>query len=284
MGLFDNLVKKATAAIETKAEDFNKKMEDFNRKMEDFQKKMTEPFDDSAAAEPKKQVRVQMQQCEQLNPTQMQIINKFYFDYPEKPYIAADRESNWIERAEMFPASMLVKKQMMKRYADKLLPGHVYMLYWLKKYTNKKVPVYFEYKYGIDFEKEKEFLFLNGFLDETNKPTAKGEAAIQKHAKVIENHTPPKPVWNYEEAKKQTLQQRNSLRINGFKEYEVVSNKNCCDICAKLNGKHFPLSALKIGVNAPPMHEGCSCSICAYTDRAEYEAWLDSISKRNRRK
>lgn len=282
MGFFDNLIKKATAAIETKAEDFNKKMED-------FQKKMTEPFDISAAsaAEPKKQVRVQMQQTEQLNPTQMQIISKFYFDYPEKPYISADRESEWIERAEMFPASMLVKKQMMKRYADKLLPGHVYMLYWLKKYTNKKVPVYFEYKYGIDFEKEKEFLFTNGFLDETNKPTAKGEAAIQKHAKVIENHTPPKPDRSIEGISKQILAQRDSLRRNGCKEYEVIANKNCCEVCAKLNGKHFSLSALKIGVNAPPMHEGCSCSICAYSDRAAYEAWLDSVvkeNKRNRRK
>ena len=83
-----------------------------------------------------------------------------------------------------------------------LLPGHVYMLYWLKKYTNKSVPAYFEYKYGIDFEKEKAFLHKEGFLDSMNKPTAKGEKAIEDHSKVIANHTPPKPNLSIEGKKK----------------------------------------------------------------------------------
>lgn len=207
-----------------------------------------------------------------------QIINRFYADYPETPYISPDRDEGWIEQAETFP-SALVQKQMMKRYADNLLPGHVYMLYWLKKYTNKRVPSYFEYKYGIDFEKEKEFLYSNGFLDELNKPTAKGEAAIKKHAKVIEKHTPPKPDRSIEGISKQILLQRDSIRKNGFTEYKFHANSDCCDICAQLNGKHFPISAFKIGVNAPPMHEKCKCSISAYFDREEYDEWLDSLEK-----
>ena len=64
---------------------------------------------------------------------------------------------------------------------------------------------------------------------------------------------------------------------NGFKEYTVIANSSCCDICAKLNGKHFAIKDLKIGVNAPPMHEKCSCSIAAYEDSQEYEEWLNNL-------
>ena len=205
------------------------------------------------------------------------IIKKFYSNYPEKPYISPDREEKWISQAESFPTSSLVQKQMMKRYADNLLPGHVYMLYWLKKYTNKKVPSYFEYKYGIDFEKEKLFLYENGFLNEMNKPTEKGESAIKRHAKVIEKHSPPKPDRSIEGISKQILAQRDSFIQNGFNEYIFIANKNCCETCAKLDEKVFNVFSLKIGVNAPPMHDGCRCSIAAHSDRKEYEKWINSL-------
>lgn len=70
------------------------------------------------------------------------IYKRFYKDYPEKPFISQDRELNtdWIEQAEMFPEQSIIPKSMMYRYPDGLLPGHVYMLYWLNKYNNKKVP------------------------------------------------------------------------------------------------------------------------------------------------
>ncbi len=207
------------------------------------------------------------------------IIERFYSDYPVVPYISEERTADWIERAEKFPKASLIPKAMMKRYADGLLPGHIYMLYWLKKYTNKKIPSYFEYKYGIDFEKEKAFLLSNGYLDEINKPTEKGGKAIAKHQKVIESHEPPKPDLSIEGISKQIIALRDNIHKNGCDEYEYIANRNCCNICAALNGKHFPLSELKIGVNAPPMHEGCSCSIAGYIDRSEREAWLDFVSK-----
>ena len=77
------------------------------------------------------------------------IYQKYYTDYPEKPYISNERNiREWLERAEMFPSQSLVSRNMMVRYNDGLLPGHIYMLYWLKKYSNKKTPAYFEYEYG----------------------------------------------------------------------------------------------------------------------------------------
>ena len=82
-----------------------------------------------------------------------------------------------------------------------------------------------------------------------------------------------------DEATKQILNLRDNIRKNGFDEYEYIANRNCCKSCAELNGKHFPLSEFKIGVNAPPMHKGCNCSIMAYSDRSDYEAQLDFLSK-----
>lgn len=119
------------------------------------------------------------------------IYQKYYTDYPEKPYISNERNiREWLERAEMFPSQSLVSRNMMVRYNDGLLPGHIYMLYWLKKYSNKKTPAYFEYEYGIDFVAEKTFLKRNGYLDELDKPTPKGNLAIQRHSSVIEERHP----------------------------------------------------------------------------------------------
>lgn len=115
------------------------------------------------------------------------IYDLYYSGYPEMPFISQDRELNtdWIDMAAKFKKQCIIPKSMMQRFSDGLLPGHVYMLYWLGKYTNKKVPAYFEYKYGVDFEKEKAFLACNGYLDETSKPTKKGKKAIEKHFEII---------------------------------------------------------------------------------------------------
>lgn len=262
MGFIDLLMKKANSFAEAKTEELNKRLDD-------VQKKMTqaplELFNNEKAT------------TEKQSRTAKQIIKRFYANYPEKPYVSNDRPKDWIERAEMFPDHSIIPVEMMKRYSDNLLPGHVYMLYWLKKYTNKKVPVYFEYKYGIDFEKEKDFLYSNGFLTDNNKPTDKGETAIQRHYDVIEKHTQPKPSRKVEDISGQILAARNNMIANGFKKYEYIANRNCCEVCAKLDGKHFLISSLKIGVNAPPMHEGCSCSIAPYESRKEYDEWLNSL-------
>lgn len=118
------------------------------------------------------------------------VYNKYYWNFPEKPFISKDRElnTNWLKGQEMFLFADIIPRTRMTRFPDRLLPGHVYMLYWLKKYTNKSIPVYFEYRYGINFEKEKQFLIDNGYLGTNNKPTALGDKAIQEHNNVIEEH------------------------------------------------------------------------------------------------
>lgn len=123
------------------------------------------------------------------------IYKMYYQGYPEMPFISQNRElnTNWIEAAEMFPKQSIIPKTIMIRYSDGLLPGHVYMLYWLNKYNNKKVPAYFEYEYGINFEAEKDYLIKSGYLDNSLIPTFKGLEAINKHIAVIEKkHPTPK--------------------------------------------------------------------------------------------
>lgn len=106
--------------------------------------------------------------------------------------------------------------------------------------------------------------------------TAKNKPARNKKTRKT---TAPKPDLSIDGISKQIIKQRDSLVRNGCKHYEFIANKNCCEVCAVLNGRHFPVSKLVIGVNAPPMHNGCRCSIAAWVDNKEYEAWLDFIDK-----
>ena len=256
------------------------------KKLDDFQKRIeTSSFDELFMRKKKKEKTIENEKqnapVQKQNKLTTKIIKKFYAKYPEIPYISDNRTPDWLKKARLFPEQCIIPQEMMTRFSDGLLPGHVYMLHWLKKYTSKNVPAYFEYKYGVDFEKEKTYLLEHGYLNDRNKPTEKGEEAIANHADVIERHSAPKvnPKRSIEYISSQIIAQRDSLLRNGFKRYEFIANSDCCSVCGELNGKHFSLQKLEIGVNAPPMHEGCSCSIAAWSDRREYEEWLNFISK-----
>lgn len=119
------------------------------------------------------------------------IYRKYYSRYPEKPFISKDREknTNWEEMAQLFPDKLLPKERMI-RFQDGLLPGHVYMLYWIHKIHRKKIPVYFEYEYGIQFEKEKQFLIQKDCLTTDGELTQQGLEAIMMHPNVILEKSP----------------------------------------------------------------------------------------------
>jgi len=80
-------------------------------------------------------------------------------------------------------------------------------------------------------------------------------------------------------ARVQTEAQKQSFERNGFEEYEFIANSNCCDICKANDGKHFKVSKMMPGENAAPMHPHCRCSAAAYSDREDYEAWLNYLDK-----
>lgn len=80
-------------------------------------------------------------------------------------------------------------------------------------------------------------------------------------------------------ARVQTEAQKQSFEHNGFEEYEFIVNGGCCSICEALSGKHFKVAKMMPGENAPPMHPHCRCSTAAYSDRKEYEEWLDFLEQ-----
>lgn len=86
---------------------------------------------------------------------------------------------------------------------------------------------------------------------------------------------------NRKQVEEQILKQKSSIKKNGFSFYEYVACSDACPKCKTLNGKIFPVSQLRPGVNAPPMCDHCRCSISAHIGEAdeEYEKWLDFLGK-----
>lgn len=80
-------------------------------------------------------------------------------------------------------------------------------------------------------------------------------------------------------ARVQTEAQKQSFEKNGFTKYEFVAIGSACDICRAIDGKHFDVKKMMPGENAPPMHPNCRCSIAAWEDDDDYEAWLDYLDK-----
>ena len=83
-------------------------------------------------------------------------------------------------------------------------------------------------------------------------------------------------------ARVQTEAQKQSFIRNGFDMYTFLCNEHSsrsgtCSICRGLNGKHFKVTDMMPGENAPPMHPHCRCSTAAYEDSKEYEAWLNHL-------
>ncbi|WP_339165425.1 minor capsid protein [Siminovitchia sp. FSL W7-1587] len=202
-----------------------------------------------------------------------------YKDYPEQPFISSDRDiKEWLKQAETFPDQSFVKREMMVRNEDGLLPGHIYMLYWLNKFTNKRIPQYFEYEYGIDFEKEVILLRDRELLDKSLKPTNNGLNIMNKYQYIIEKHNMKNKRKTteeiYESAIKEALTQKQSLLEGGFFQYEYIGGKDSCPTCNKLDGQIFNINDMVVGKNAPPMHKDCRCTIAAHSDRVEWDRKL----------
>ena len=81
-------------------------------------------------------------------------------------------------------------------------------------------------------------------------------------------------------ARVQTQAQIESYEANGIDEFEYVACglKDVCPLCKEMDGKVFKLKDMEIGKNAPPMHPNCHCALAPYSDRKEYEKWLDGLA------
>jgi len=76
----------------------------------------------------------------------------------------------------------------------------------------------------------------------------------------------------------QTEAQKQSFIENGFTQYTFLALGDACGDCKRIDGNHYDIEKMMPGENAPPMHPNCRCSIAAYEDDDEYEAWLDYLA------
>lgn len=62
--------------------------------------------------------------------------------------------------------------------------------------------------------------------------------------------------------------QANAYGELDVEEYEFVGtfDGRTCGDCGDLDGKHFPVAEMAVGINAPPMHPYCRCTTCPYFD------------------
>ena len=170
--------------------------------------------------------RIDQMQREPASASYRNLVHRLYYKkYPELPFISRDREENadWLEQAKKFPKQSIIPVEIMTRFDDGLLPGHIYMLYWLETSKRKRIPSYFEYKYGIDFIREKDFLVSKGYVFD-DKPTEKGLEAIKKHQQVIDAHLPERTSEKLAQKKyeaENTISIRQKRREKGFLLTEV---------------------------------------------------------------
>lgn len=80
--------------------------------------------------------------------------------------------------------------------------------------------------------------------------------------------------------------QLESFKKNEFEEYMYLTlssapftKSKVCEVCKALDGKTFPIKDAEVGINLPPMHPNCRCSIAAYESESEYNEWLNEGEK-----
>lgn len=80
----------------------------------------------------------------------------------------------------------------------------------------------------------------------------------------------------------QTEAQKQSYEKNGNEDYTFLTTnpQGPCPVCKVLDGKHFKVKDMKIGVNAPPMHPRCHCTTAPYWDEDEFQKWLEEENRK----
>ena len=79
-------------------------------------------------------------------------------------------------------------------------------------------------------------------------------------------------------ARVQTEAQKAEYERNGFEEYIFLANSSCCEVCQALHDRHFKVAEMTPGENASPIHTNCRCSTAPYSDRKEYDEWLEHLA------
>ena len=73
-----------------------------------------------------------------------------------------------------------------------------------------------------------------------------------------------------------------ALDAENIQYYQVVceSYYEACDACKKLHRKKQPVSEAKEGINLPPLHPNCRCTIGSYIDNNDTDSIINQIIKK----
>lgn len=107
---------------------------------------------------------------------------------------------------------------------------------------------------------------------------------IKKHSQTLQLYK--------EESYAQIQETLANYRQLGIKKYTFIGDG--CEICQSLNNQSFDISDAKVGINLPPMHTGCKCTIIAKSnsdlfkdrngvnplkDNPRFKAWVEKQQK-----
>lgn len=105
-----------------------------------------------------------------------------YAHYPEHPYINPNRDIDTFLYNVKHNKAIIVPQDNMIRDDLNLLPGDIYLIFWLFKHRNQQFPMFFETFFGIDVQKEIQILQKRKFIDSNLKVTPLGCEQIDDYA------------------------------------------------------------------------------------------------------
>lgn len=66
-----------------------------------------------------------------------------------------------------------------------------------------------------------------------------------------------------------------SIKESGFEEFTFIAAAGCCKDCQEANGEHYKVDDAKDGLNLPPVHPNCRCTIAPYMGREDDDDGFD---------
>lgn len=63
------------------------------------------------------------------------------------------------------------------------------------------------------------------------------------------------------------------IRNQGFTYYEIISNEGACPVCKEHNGEIVSVASAQDGINFPPFHPNCKCTIVGHLLNPHDDPW-----------
>ena len=68
-----------------------------------------------------------------------------------------------------------------------------------------------------------------------------------------------------------------SIKESGFEEFTFIAAAGCCKDCQEANGEHYKVDDAKDGLNLPPVHPNCRCTIAPYMGRDDDDGFDEEV-------